>query len=89
MASPRAIAATSEQLPDRFLGLGIDLLQFEPDDNAHAGDIRAHLERNGAPIGPFDYLIAVQARRRSTTLVTANGREFSRVPGLIVANWMK
>jgi len=78
----------NEQLLDRFLGLGIDVLPFEADDAAHAGDIRAHLERKGTPIGHYDYLIAAQARRRSATLVTANGREFARVPGLMVADWM-
>jgi len=77
----------NEQLIERFLGLGIDVLPFEADDAAHAGDIRAHLEHKGTPIGHFDYLIAAQARRRGATLVTANGREFARVPGLLVADW--
>jgi tRNA(fMet)-specific endonuclease VapC len=77
----------NEHLLDRFLGLGIDLLPFEPEDALHAGDIRAELERAGTPIGPFDYLIAAQARRRGATLVTANLREFARVPGLLVADW--
>jgi hypothetical protein len=53
----------------------------------HAGDIRAVLERQGMPIGPYDCLIAAQARCRGATLVTANGREFDRVPGLLVADW--
>jgi tRNA(fMet)-specific endonuclease VapC len=78
----------NEQLIERFLGLGIDVLPFEADDAAHAGDIRAHLESKGTPIGHFDYLIAAQARRRGATLVTANGREFARVPGLLVADWV-
>jgi tRNA(fMet)-specific endonuclease VapC len=78
----------NEQLIERFLGLGIDVLPFETDDAAHAGDIRAHLESKGTPIGHFDYLIAAQARCRGATLVTANGREFARVPGLMVTDWM-
>jgi tRNA(fMet)-specific endonuclease VapC len=78
----------NEQVLDRFLDLGIDVLPFEADDAAHAGDIRAELERKGTPIGHYDYLIAAQARRRGATLVTANGREFARVPGLIVTDWM-
>ena len=77
----------SERLLERFLGLGIDVLPFEAEDAAHAGDIRAHLESKGTPIGPYDYLIAAQARRRGATLVTANRREFARVPGLMVADW--
>ena len=77
----------NEQLLERFLALGIDVLPFEAEDAAHAGDIRADLERKGTPIGHYDYLIAAQARRRNATLVTANVREFERVPGLLVADW--
>jgi len=77
----------NEDLLDRFLGLGIDVLPFEPEDAAHAGDIRAQLEKAGTPIGHYDYLIAAQARRRGAALVTLNRREFERVPGLIVVDW--
>jgi tRNA(fMet)-specific endonuclease VapC len=77
----------NEDLLDRFLGLGIDVLPFEPEDAAHAGDIRAQLEKAGTPIGHYDYLIAAQARRRGAALVTLNRREFERVPGLIVLDW--
>jgi len=77
----------NERLLERFLGLGIELLPFEPADAVHAGDIRAELERAGTPIGHYDYLIAAQARRRGATLVTANVREFARVPGLLVTDW--
>jgi tRNA(fMet)-specific endonuclease VapC len=77
----------SERLLERFLGLGIDVLPFDAEDAAHAGDIRAHLERKDTPIGPYDCLIAAQARRRGAALVTLNAREFNRVPGLIVIDW--
>jgi len=77
----------SERLLQRFLGLGIDVIPFDAEDAAHAGDIRAHLESTGTPIGPYDYLIAAQARRRGAALVTLNVREFSRVPGLLVVDW--
>jgi len=60
---------------------------FEPDDAEEAGDIRADIERAGAPIGPYDVLIAAQARRRGALLVTANTREFTRVPGLRTEDW--
>jgi tRNA(fMet)-specific endonuclease VapC len=76
-----------ERLLERFLGLGIDVLPFEAEDAAHAGDIRAQLESAGTPIGHYDYLIAAQARRRGAALVTLNSREFARVPGLIVTDW--
>jgi len=77
----------SERLLEKFLGLGIDVLPFEAEDAAHAGDIRAELEAAGTPIGHYDYLIAAQARRRGAALATLNRREFDRVPGLIVVDW--
>ena len=43
-------------------------------------------KKAGTPIGHYDYLIAAQARRRGATLVTANVREFARVPGLLLAD---
>jgi len=60
---------------------------FELADAEHAGAIRAQLERAGTPIGHYDLLIAAQARRHGATLVTANQREFARVPGLDVMDW--
>jgi tRNA(fMet)-specific endonuclease VapC len=70
-----------------FMALGILPWPFEPEDAWEAGEIRAVLERAGTPIGPYDLLIAGQARRRGATLVTANEREFARVPGLKTENW--
>jgi tRNA(fMet)-specific endonuclease VapC len=71
-----------------FIASGrLSLLPFEAEDAHEAADIRAHLKRAGAPIGAYDVLIAAQARRAGTTLVTANTREFARVPGLIVVDW--
>ena len=77
----------SERLLAEFLAPSIAVLPFEAEDAAHAGDIRAHLESNGTPIGAYDCLIAAQARRRGATLVTANTREFERVPGLLLTDW--
>lgn len=77
----------SDRLLAEFLAPGIAVLPFDAEDAAHAGDIRAYLESQGMPIGHYDYLIAAQARRRGATLVTANSREFVRVPGLLVADW--
>ena len=79
--------AEVDRLLAEFLAPGIVVLPFDAEDAAHAGDIRAHLESKGTPIGHYDYLIAAQARRRAATLVTLNTREFSRVPGLMVADW--
>ena len=66
---------------------GIALLALAEDDAREAAAIRAHLKRQGTPIGPYDVLIAAQARRSGATLVTANTSEFERVPGLVVVNW--
>jgi tRNA(fMet)-specific endonuclease VapC len=79
--------AQFERLLQEFLAPGIAILPFEAEDAAHAGDIRADLESKGTPIGPYDYLIAAQARRHGAALVTLNVREFSRVSGLIVVDW--
>jgi tRNA(fMet)-specific endonuclease VapC len=70
-----------------FLAGPIEVLPFESGDAEEAGDIRAVLERAGTPIGPYDVLVAAQARRRDALLVTANAREFVRVPRLKFENW--
>jgi len=70
-----------------FLALDIAAWPFDAQDAQEAGDIRAALTRAGTPIGPYDVLIAAQARRRGATLVTANKRAFARVPGLTTEDW--
>ena len=71
-----------------------DLLQFIPvlalEQNVvpHYATIRAHLQRQGTPIGPNDTLIAAHALALDCTLVTDNDVEFLRVPGLRVENWL-
>jgi tRNA(fMet)-specific endonuclease VapC len=72
---------------DLFMTGLIETLDFDSEDAAEAGEIRAALERAGTPIGYYDVLIAGQARRRDAVLVTANTREFARVPGLKVEDW--
>jgi len=70
-----------------FLSGKIDVAPFAQEDAAIAGDLRATLEAAGMPIGPYDLLIASQALRTGTTLVTANVSEFARVPGLLWQDW--
>ena len=79
--------ARNEAALRSLLTLDIEPLPFELADAEHAGAIRAQLERAGTPIGHYDLLIAAQARRHGATLVTANQREFPRVPGLNVLDW--
>ena len=66
----------------------IEVLPFEPPADHSYAKLRTHLERAGTPIGPNDMLIAAQALAARLILVTANEREFRRVPGLGVENWL-
>ena len=72
-----------------FLSGNVEIMRFDEEDAAVAGELRDRLERQGAPIGPYDLLIAAQALRTHSTLVTANANEFARVRGLTWQNWSK
>jgi len=88
VARSRHVHENTERIRS-FLGGQIGVLPFDDQDAETAGNLRASLEAIGRPIGPFDVLIAGQAVRRSATLVTANAREFGRVPGLACQDWTK
>lgn len=79
--------AANEAKVALFLSQDIALLPFDEADAYHAADIRAHFRRLETPIGPYDVFIAAQARRRGATFVTANVREFERVPKLQIVDW--
>ncbi len=66
----------------------LNILPLEPPADRHYGTIRQELARQGIPIGSNDLLIAAHALALDLTVVTANAREFSRVPGLRVENWL-
>jgi tRNA(fMet)-specific endonuclease VapC len=66
----------------------IEVLPLEEPADRHYGKLRRYLEKEGAGIGPNDMLIAAQALTLNCTVITANEREFSRVPGLKVENWL-
>ena len=66
----------------------IDIKAFDAVAAEEYGDIRARLEKAGTPIGSLDMLIAAHAKALGCTLVTINGKEFSRVEGLRVENWV-
>ena len=60
-----------------------------PDKAAlHYGRIRAGLERSGTPIGANDLWIAAHALAENFILVSNNGGEFSRIPGIQLENWV-
>jgi tRNA(fMet)-specific endonuclease VapC len=70
------------------LCLTMRVLDLDASVAHHYGEIRASLETKGKPIGANDLWIAAHARALGLTLVSNNLREFSRVPGLTVANWV-
>ena len=80
--SPRNRAAL-----DKFLA-PLDILPFDEQAAHHYGILRARLEALGKPIGAMDTLIAAHAMALDVVLVTNNTREFERVAGLRLENWV-
>jgi tRNA(fMet)-specific endonuclease VapC len=72
---------------DQFL-LPLEILAFDDGAAERYGPVRAALEAEGTPIGPLDTLIASHALSINVAVVTNNVREFSRVRGLRVENWL-
>jgi tRNA(fMet)-specific endonuclease VapC len=64
------------------------LLDFDQMSAVQYGQIRSLLESKGRPIGPMDMLLAAQAKSRDLVLVTNNEKEFRRVEGLKIENWI-
>lgn len=77
----------SSQL-EAVLGV-LEVLPFEAPADKSYGLLRSRLERRGTPIGGNDLLIAAQALALGYVIVTDNEREFSRVEGLRVQNWVR
>ncbi len=84
-AAKKGSPRLTDQLESILQALAV--LPLEAGADRHYGEIRAHLERLGRPIGANDLLIAAHARAAGLRLVTRNLDEFSRVPGLKVTNW--
>ncbi len=66
----------------------LEVLAFSPKAAVHFGQIRADVERLGKPVGPLDMLIGAHARAEGLIIVTNNVREFRRLPGVRVENWV-
>jgi tRNA(fMet)-specific endonuclease VapC len=66
----------------------VAVLPFDADAAAHAGDIRADLERRGDVIGAYDIQIAGHARSQGLVVITADLGEFRRVDGLRAEDWL-
>ena len=81
----------SPRLTERVDGalLRLAVLPLDVDADRHYGRIRADLRRRGQPIGANDMLVAAHALALGATLVTDNIREFERVGGLLLENWLR
>lgn len=66
----------------------ISIVEFDNHAAEEYGRIRAELETKGKPIGPMDMLIAGHAKSKELILVTNNTREFTRIEGLMVEDWV-
>lgn len=66
----------------------LDVLPIESPVDVVYGQLRANLERAGKIIGGNDLFIAAHAIALGDVLVTGNEREFSRIPDLVVENWL-
>ena len=80
-------SARNRQALEMFLA-PLTILPFDADAVWAYGDLRADLERRGTPIGSLDTLIAAHALSQQALLVSNNTREFAKVRGLQLENWV-
>ncbi|PKY09943.1 VapC toxin family PIN domain ribonuclease [Acidithiobacillus marinus] len=87
--------AEKSQAPERNLteiegfSARLEVLEYGSEAARHTGQLRAELARIGKSIGPYDQMIAGHARSLGLIIVTNNLREFERVPGLRVVDWVE
>jgi len=79
---------TRKQARIRALLEDVEALPLASEAAGIYGSIKAHLLQRGEPIGGNDFWIAAHALALGATLVTGNLREFKRVPGLKLENWV-
>jgi len=72
---------------NQFLSI-VEILPFEDEAAVEYGKICTALRRQGTPIGAMDMLIAAHAKAKGLVIVTNNVREFERVEGLELENWV-
>ena len=82
-APERNLAALYETLSK------IEILPFDDQAGEYAGKIMACLATKGLPIGDRDMLIAGHALSLGLPIVTHNVREFARIPGLQIEDWLE
>lgn len=86
-AAKSEFPAKNRQALEAFT-LPLEIVSFDTAAAVAYGSVRADLERQGIPIGAMDLLIAAHALSLGVILVTNNTREFARVQGLPVENWV-
>ncbi len=72
---------------EQFL-IPLEILEFNYDAAIYYGRLRSNLEKNGKLIGPLDMLIAAHGLSVNATLITNNVKEFTRIEGLKIENWV-
>ena len=84
----KSMHAEKNQADIDAMAARLEVLPFDEGAAAHFGQIRAELYSQGNPIGPFDMMIAGHARSMGLILITNNCKEFERIQGLRVENWV-
>jgi tRNA(fMet)-specific endonuclease VapC len=87
-AEKSAKVAQNLEVVEEFASL-VQVLAYGSKASQHYGAIRSQLEKSGQPIGVNDLHIAAHARSEGLVVVTNNTSEFSRIPGLMVENWVQ
>ena len=67
----------------------LEVLDYDTLAATHTGQLRAELAKQGKLIGPYEQMIAGHARSLGLITVTNNLKEFDRVPGLRIENWLQ
>lgn len=71
-----------------FLSI-FNILPFDDKDAVNFGIIKTDLEKKGKIIGQMDLLLTAQAKTKKFILVTNNIKEFKKVEGIKIENWVK
>ena len=87
-AEKSAKVAQNLEVVEEFASL-VQVLAYGTKASQHYGAMRSQLEKAGQPMGVSDLHIAAHARSEGLVVVTNNTSEFSRIPGLMVENWVQ
>jgi tRNA(fMet)-specific endonuclease VapC len=84
----RPEAVRLHRIVEEFLRI-VTILPWDAKAASRHGQLRADLKARSEPIGDFDEMIAAHALAIGAVVVTDNTRHFSRVPGLVIENWLR